>query len=609
MSSIFGVVSKINSAINNQKVKTLSSLSKNRGKNYSSLILGNQSRYRAYIAEDSIESLEQYLSKNEAVIIGYTGISKEYGNGSPASLVEKVYCITDSLILNKDTLCEQYSIPDKSITDSALIATITNNCLHQGLDIQIILQNTLSKVEGELSAIITIPSKGLMIAFSNCDSLHYIEENDAYFIATEKSFLSKISKQTIFPITKPTNFSIVQSDFAEKPLLLNNSKNSMRIHNFQPTSNANLSLLQYEVYNLKRCSKCILPETMPFIEFDSDGVCNYCHSYKKKNAIKPKTDLLDIVEPYRKKEGYDCVIPFSGGRDSCYALHIAVTELGLKPVTYTYDWGMVTEVGHRNISRMCSKLGVENILVAADIEKKRKNVSMNLKAWLKKPDLGMLNILTAGDKHFFQFVDQVKKANDIKLNLWGVNPLEVTHFKTGFLGIAPNFIEQGVYSRGVMKQVRYQSKRLKAMLKNPAYFNSSLWDTLIGEYYRSFTKQEDYYHVFDYWQWNEKDVDEMLKHYDWDRTVDSTCTWRIGDGVAGFYNYVYYTIAGFTEHDTFRSNQVREGQLTRDEALRLVEQENAPRYENLQWFFKVLGIDFNEAIKIVNSVPKLYNKE
>ena len=31
------------------------------------------------------------------------------------------------------------------------------------------------------------------------------------------------------------------------------------------------------------------------------------------------------------------------------------------------------------------------------------------------------------------------------------------------------------------------------------------------------------------------------------------------DGTAGFYNYVYHTVAGFTEHDTFRSNQIREG--------------------------------------------------
>ncbi len=59
----------------------------------------------------------------------------------------------------------------------------------------------------------------------------------------------------------------------------------------------------------------------------------------------------------------------------------------MNPVTYTYDWGMVTDLGRRNISRMCSKLGVENIIIADDIDQKRRNIAMNLKAWLKAPHL------------------------------------------------------------------------------------------------------------------------------------------------------------------------------------------------------------------------------
>ena len=75
-------------------------------------------------------------------------------------------------------------------------------------------------------------------------------------------------------------------------------------------------------------------------------------------------------------------------------------NLRLKPVAYTYDWGMVTDLARRNISRMCAELGVENIIVADDIEKKRRNIKKNLTAWLKSPHLGMVSILTAGDKHF-----------------------------------------------------------------------------------------------------------------------------------------------------------------------------------------------------------------
>ena len=107
----------------------------------------------------------------------------------------------------------------------------------------------------------------------------------------------------------------------------------------------------------------------------------------------------DLVKPYRRAHGNDCIVPFSGGRDSCYGLHLVVNELKMKPVTYTYDWGMVTDLGRRNISRMCAELGVENIIVADDIQKKRDNIRKNLKAWLKRPDLGMINIHLALEPH------------------------------------------------------------------------------------------------------------------------------------------------------------------------------------------------------------------
>ena len=345
---------------------------------------------------------------------------------------------------------------------------------------------------------------------------------------------------------------------------------------------------------------------MPYIAFDENGVCNYCKNYKSRNKAKPREELFALVEPFRRTTGNECIVPFSGGRDSCYGLHLIVKELQMRPLTYTYDWGMVTDLGRRNISRMSAELGVENIIVAADITQKRENIKKNLRAWLKSPHLGMISILTAGDKHFFRYVETIKQQTGISLNLWGINPLEVTHFKAGFLGVPPNFAEERVYQSGAMKQLRYQALRFGAMLQSPGYFNSSLWDTLSGEYYRSFSKKSDYFHVFDYWTWEERAVDDCLKEYDWELAPDTNTTWRIGDGTAAFYNYIDYTVAGFTEHDTFRSNQIREGQLTREAALVLVEDENRPRYNNIKWYLDAVGLDFSETIRVVNSIPRLH---
>ncbi len=188
-----------------------------------------------------------------------------------------------------------------------------------------------------------------------------------------------------------------------------------------------------------------------------------------------------------------------------------------------------------------------------------------------------------------------------------MNPLEVTHFKAGFLGIPPYFSENLVYTNGILKQLRYQYKRFGAMIKSPKYFNSSLMDTLSGEYYRSFKKKFDYYHIFDYWRWDEDEINSVLINlYDWETAEDTKTTWRIGDGTAAFYNYIYYKVAGFTEHDTFRSNQIREGDITREKALELVKIENQPRYQNIKWYLDAIDLDFIEVIKKINTIRPLY---
>ena len=132
-------------------------------------------------------------------------------------------------------------------------------------------------------------------------------------------------------------------------------------------------------------------------------------------------------------------------------------------------------------------------------------------------------------------------------------------------------------------------------------------DTLSGEYHRSFTEKRDYFHLFDYWRWDEEEINHtLLNEYNWEMAPDTTTTWRIGDGTAALYNYIYYTVAGFTEHDTFRSNQIREGQISRERALELVNVENQPRYQNIRWYLDTLGMDFTSVIKTINNMQQLY---
>ena len=562
--------------------------------------------YEVHRADYPIERLLREVTPFDTpVVMGHSRlITNGLGDNQPV-LRDGVCVLHNGIVVNHEAVWDEIGQERRQSIDTEVIAAIAAQHLREGGTAEGIANAVVSRCQGVVACALAIPSAGKLCLFSNNGSLYVGTKNGSVYFASEAFPLAQVSCSNIVQVREEGQVLDIPATGVQPKVADRKSRTTNLIPELV-LSSAEEKLLLYPQPELRRCTKCILPETMPYIWFDDAGVCNYCNNYRPRNALKPREELFRLVEPYRRPLGNDAVVPFSGGRDSCYALHLIVNELGMKPVTYTYDWGMVTDLGRRNISRMCGELGVENIIVADDIQKKRDNIRMNLTAWLKNPDLGMVNILMAGDKHFFRHVETIKRQTGISLNLWGVNPLETTHFKAGFLGVPPDFEEDKVYNSGALKQLRYQFLRFKAMTKSPGYFNSSLWDTLSGEYYRSFHEKTDYFHVFDYWTWDENIVNQCLAMYDWELAPDTSTTWRIGDGTAAFYNYVYYLVAGFSEHDTFRSNQIREGQLSREEALALVKDEHRPRYANIKWYLDAVGLDFAETIAVVNAIPRLY---
>lgn len=605
MCGIFGIISD-KKIIKNELV-SLYKHSQQRGKDSSGIAFFDKDKYIIHRADFPIVKLVGDVKPFQSnVVMGHSRLITNGLSDNQPVVKDNIFILHNGIIINDKEVWSKLSSPRELQIDTEVIVAIASETIQNQEPIETIPDKVFSLCKGVASCALTMPALGKMLLFSNNGSLYIGTKENTIYFASENYPLTLIKCDNI---TQIIGYKVIDIPKSIQKIEINDK--SLRNTNLipdLPIISSEEKLLITPKVEVKRCTKCVLPETMPYIKFDEHGVCNYCNSYKLRNVPKPKEELFNLVESYRRTSGNDCIVPFSGGRDSCYALHLIVDELKMKPVTYTYDWGMVTDLGRRNISSMCAQLGVENIIVADDIAKKRKYIEMNLRAWLKSPHLGMISILTAGDKHFFRHVETIKKQTGIKLNLWGVNPLEVTHFKAGFLGVPPYFEEERVYSHGAMKQLRYQKLRFKAMLDSPGYFNRSLWDTLSGEYYRSFTTKEDYFHIFDYWRWDEDIVNKtLIGLYDWETAPDTNTTWRIGDGTAAFYNYIYYLVAGFTEHDTFRSNQIREGQLTREEALVLIEDENRPRYQNIKWYLDAVGIDFKEAIEIINKIPRLYN--
>lgn len=578
------------------------------------------------------------------------GTQLEEVNNQPI-IRDQIIGVHNGIIVNVDELWEKHSELKRHYDiDTEIILALISKFNSNG---DTYIQSCIKAVN-ELCGTVSIAYYDVLndkfILYSNFGSLYIITDYKSILIfGSEKNILLRITrrfrlfesdKYYIEQVKPLTGYAISLNDFSisgfdqnnintKVEADLSNSIYKIDVNNLKstgkqlhavidPKSFTNYAittderkLLEYNIERiskLKRCRRCILPETFPFIEFDDNGVCNYCRNYKLKNQPKPLLELQKLVASYRKANGeVDCLVPYSGGRDSTFTLHFVKKVLGMNPIAFTYDWGMVTDLARRNIARVTGKLGVENIIVAANIHWKRKNIQKNIDAWLKHPHLGMVPLFMAGDKYFYYYTNQVKRQNNIKMNIWGINPLENTDFKTGFAGIQPNFNKQRIFSLRFNDQIKLFSFAGKNVLMSPGYINQSIFDSIGSIFSRYINPKKDYYHLFDYYKWDETEIENLIiNEYEWELALDTSTTWRIGDGTASFYNYIYYTVAGFSEYDTFRSNQIREGALTRERAIELANEENKPRYETIKWYLEIVGLDFATVIKKIKTIPKLY---
>jgi N-acetyl sugar amidotransferase len=102
---------------------------------------------------------------------------------------------------------------------------------------------------------------------------------------------------------------------------------------------------------IKFCATCLMPNSRPRIVFDENGVCNACHTAAAKAGIDwdaRRKEFLSLIEKYRGKGDYDCIVPWSGGKDSSSIAHKLKYEFGLNPLLVTFSPLMPTDVGVHN---------------------------------------------------------------------------------------------------------------------------------------------------------------------------------------------------------------------------------------------------------------------
>ncbi len=647
MCGIFGISATINPKQDYDKIifdlKKLITLSEKRGSDTfgvsfkltdkTLIYKTNEKPTKAVNKKDYKNFLEKNLKKNlnnNLLLVGQTrlvtnGSKFSYQNNQPLES-KNIIGVHNGIFTNlqnydekKTENLEGYNIKSDSLTFFENISEFTKNKNFVSHYIEY-LKNTT----GNYSVALQVRNENKIIISSNCGSLYYYFDEFFFCFASEKNILHDfllISK--LFDSNKVVKRDIIQC--LNKTIVYDKDKNSLSLISHEETKNIdnnlnintelnlnvfnNFQFQEKKLKNLKKCTKCILPETYPHIHFDKDGICNYCLNYEKQIFLGEDA-LNNYLKKFRSNSDKpDCIVGLSGGRDSCYGLHLLKTKYGLNPVAYTYDWGLTTDISRVNAAKVCGKLGVEHIIRSADIEKKRKYVNLNLFSWLKRPHLGMLPIIQAGDKGFYDYGRKLSKELNINLVVHCTgHQLEQREFFLGFAGISQKLKNnQRMYSYNIKTKLKMLYWYSLQFILNPSYINSALLDNFNG-FLASFVRKDDFLHLFNYEPWNEAEIQKVLnEQYNWQDDVSyGKNQWRMGDGQTAFNNFVYYMIAGFSEYDNFRSNQIREGTLSRDEALELCHEDNKIKYDTLKNFSDVIGFNLDNVLSKINCLDKLY---
>ena len=67
---------------------------------------------------------------------------------------------------------------------------------------------------------------------------------------------------------------------------------------------------------IRYCTRCVMPDTKPDLTFDAEGVCSACRNYQSRDNVgwdHRRQQLVDLLARHRNPNGYDCIVPVSGG--------------------------------------------------------------------------------------------------------------------------------------------------------------------------------------------------------------------------------------------------------------------------------------------------------
>mgnify|MGYP001597144522 CR=1 FL=1 len=175
---------------------------------------------------------------------------------------------------------------------------------------------------------------------------------------------------------------------------------------------------------LRVCSKCVMPETHETIMYDAKGVCNICHQHDYKHEkidwSAKEAEFKEIVDKYRNKGTYDCIIPFSGGKDSVFVLYTMMKKFKVKPLVVSFDHGFYRPHHLEQRDRILRQLGVDFMLFRPNQKIVRK---LTLESLIRKGDF-CWHCHTG----VFSYPMHIAVKFKIPLLVWGESTAEYTSY-------------------------------------------------------------------------------------------------------------------------------------------------------------------------------------
>lgn len=347
------------------------------------------------------------------------------------------------------------------------------------------------------------------------------------------------------------------------------------------------------------CKCCVMDTTDEDIIFDSNGICMRCNEYKEriepewnhgKGHEKELQELIANIKKSGEGKDYDCILGLSGGLDSSYMLHLAVKEWRLRPFVFHIDAGWNLPVAKENIKRLTDKLGVKLHIKKMDWNEMRE---MQI-AWFRTG----LEMLDAPQDHaFIALIDEYSAKLGVKYILNGYNICTEIVADPASWEKCAGPTGDGTYIRDVV------NKYCKIPIENYTY-TSGLKHKFVNPYIKGVKTVKPLNLV-------EFTRESMVKT------------------LAGEYGYVLYgqkhfedLITKFLEgwwqptrfgHDIRRaqlSSLVITGQMSRDEALKILEQPSLSEEESKELFSEVakkLRISEEELMKL-HDMPECTEK-